>query len=115
MFVYLCDSDSIRHPALCASQRARGSRLIAACWSSTLRADEYRSIRNQGRTNMSERFSCKAAIKPLLLSFLLLGVSALSLAQKPIETIDATARGTSTQMGKDFNIKVLIYSWSTGE
>jgi hypothetical protein len=71
-------------------------------------------IKGEGEI-LSERFSCKPVFKPLLLSFLLLGVSGLSFAQKPIETIDATARGTSTQMGKEFNIKVLIYSWSTDE
>lgn len=37
------------------------------------------------------------------------------LAADPVETIDATARGTSTQMGKDFNVKVIINQFSTPE
>jgi hypothetical protein len=53
--------------------------------------------------------------KPGWLAIFILLFSTLSLAQKPIETLDATARGTSTQMGKDINIKVLIYSYSTAE
>jgi hypothetical protein len=38
-----------------------------------------------------------------------------SYAADPAETIDATARGTSTQMGKDFNVKVIITQFSTPE
>lgn len=53
--------------------------------------------------------------KPSLLTAFVLLSAVFCLAQKPIETIDATARGTSTQMGKDVNIKVLIYSYSTEE
>lgn len=50
----------------------------------------------------------------LLICFVLLCTVA-SFAQKPKETIDATARGTSTQMGRDMNIKILIYRYSTPE
>jgi hypothetical protein len=53
--------------------------------------------------------------KPSLLALCILLFTGLSFAQKPIETLDATARGTSTQMGKDVNIKVLIYRYSTPE
>lgn len=36
-----------------------------------------------------------------------------SIAVAQVDTIDATARGTSTQMGKDFNVKVIINQYST--
>jgi len=35
--------------------------------------------------------------------------------RKSTETIDATAFGTSTQMGKNFGVKILIYEFSTPE
>lgn len=36
-------------------------------------------------------------------------------AADPVETIDARARGTSTQMGRDFDIKIIINQYSTSE
>jgi hypothetical protein len=54
-------------------------------------------------------------------SLLLAGltVSAVTLAisadERKVGTIDATAMGTSTQMGKDVNVKVIIYEFSTDE
>ncbi len=36
-------------------------------------------------------------------------------AADPVETIDARARGTSTQMGKDFDVKIIINQYSTSE
>jgi hypothetical protein len=54
-------------------------------------------------------------------SLLLAGltVSAVTLAisadDRRVGTIDATAMGTSTQMGKDVNVKVIIYEFSTDE
>jgi hypothetical protein len=44
-------------------------------------------------------------------SVVVLAVAAFTVAQ--VETIDARARGTSTQMGKDFDIKVIINQYST--
>jgi hypothetical protein len=41
--------------------------------------------------------------------------STAALAGTPMETIDAIARGTSTQMGKQFDIKVSIDQWSSDE
>lgn len=65
---------------------------------------------------MNNSVAVKRALGKLaLMATLVMGFSVFSFAQKPIETIDATARGTSTQMGRDMNIKVLIYSWSTAE
>ncbi len=51
----------------------------------------------------------------LLLSSLLLLGSIPGLARDKNETIDATAWGTSTQMGKSFGITVIIYQYSTPE
>ena len=51
----------------------------------------------------------------ILLTFFMLGFAAWGFAADAKETIDATARGTSTQMGRDISIKVLIYSYSTEE
>ncbi len=43
--------------------------------------------------------------------FVMLTMALFAVAQ--VETIDAIARGTSTQMGKDFNLKVIINQFST--
>jgi hypothetical protein len=52
----------------------------------------------------------------LLLAFLLSGViHASSQEDRKIETIDATARGTSTQMGHTVSVKITIYKYSTPE
>jgi hypothetical protein len=65
---------------------------------------------------MNSRVTSKRGLARLvLLVFMLMAAPLSGFAQKPIETIDATARGTSTQMGKNINIKILIYSWSTPE
>ena len=57
----------------------------------------------------------KLAIGCLLLIGLFSVVSALAFSQdnsKP-ETIEATARGTETQMGKEFPVKLTIYDYSS--
>ena len=52
----------------------------------------------------------------LLAALLLTGVTlALSADDRQVETIDATAMGTSTQLGKTFSVKVTIYEFSTDE
>ena len=52
----------------------------------------------------------------LLAALLLTGVTlALSADDRKVETIDATAMGTSTQMGRMVNVKVIIYEYSTEE
>jgi hypothetical protein len=52
----------------------------------------------------------------LMLAALLLVVPlALADDDRKVETIDATAMGTSTQMGKTVNVKVTIYEYSTDE
>jgi hypothetical protein len=53
----------------------------------------------------------------MLLASLLLTAVTLALAadDRKVETIDATAMGTSTQMGKMVSVKVTIYEYSTDE
>jgi hypothetical protein len=52
---------------------------------------------------------------PLLVGLLLI-VSPLGLAQRgSVETIDATASGTSTQLGRNFGVKIIIYEFSDPE
>jgi len=63
---------------------------------------------------MRIRFKPIPSIEILRLVALLI-VSTLSFGQKAIETIDATAMGTSTQLGKSFGVKVLIYEFSSPE
>jgi hypothetical protein len=51
-----------------------------------------------------------------LLVVLLLTASVLGFGQrKGTETIDATAFGTSTQMGRNFGVKIMIYEFSSPE
>lgn len=60
---------------------------------------------------------CKFRYGGLMLAALLLtGVTvALSADDRKVETIDATAMGTSTQLGRMVNVKVTIYEYSTEE
>jgi hypothetical protein len=52
----------------------------------------------------------------LLAALLLTGVTvALSGDDRKVETIDATAMGTSTQMGRTVSVKITIYEFSTPE
>lgn len=53
----------------------------------------------------------------ILLVTLLLATVTFALAEddRKVETIDATAMGTSTQMGKIVNVKVTIYEYSSDE
>jgi hypothetical protein len=52
----------------------------------------------------------------VLTSLLLLAVPiALSADDRKVETIDAIAMGTSTQLGKQVSVKVTIYEYSTDE
>jgi len=46
---------------------------------------------------------------------LLMGTSAFSQERVKAETIEATARGTGTQMGQMFGVKLIIYEYSTPE
>lgn len=53
------------------------------------------------------------ALAAVLLPGLLIAASAPGLAADKAETIDATAKGTSTQMGSQFRITLNIYDYST--
>ncbi len=53
----------------------------------------------------------------LLLAILVFSAVAIagSADDRKTETIDATAMGTSTQLGRNVNVKVIIYEYSTDE
>ena len=52
----------------------------------------------------------------LLAALVLIGVTAaVSADDRSTETIDATAMGTSTQLGRNVSVKVTIYEYSTDE
>jgi len=57
----------------------------------------------------------KIALSIVLLASLLLSGSVLGFARDKNETIDATAWGTSTQMGRNVGITIIIYQYSTPE
>ncbi len=68
--------------------------------------------------NNADKFSIrKFSYGGLLLTALLLTAVtvALSADDRKVETIDATAMGTSTQLGKVVNVKVTIYEYSEEE
>ena len=68
--------------------------------------------------NNADQFSTrKFSYGGLLLTALLLTAVtvALSAEDRKTETIDAIAMGTSTQLGKQVNVKVTIYEYSTDE
>ncbi len=60
----------------------------------------------------------KIGYSSLLLAILLLSSVTLALSgddNRKVETIDATAMGTSTQLGKNVSVKVISYEYSTPE
>jgi hypothetical protein len=57
----------------------------------------------------------KIVFSVLLLMGLLVLVSLPAFSREKNETIDATAWGTSTQLGKNIGITLIIYEWSTPE
>ena len=70
-------------------------------------------VRNNPDQWNSRRFSVGAL---LLATLLLTAVTlALSADEGKVETIDATATGTSTQLGQIVNVKVTIYEYSSDE
>jgi hypothetical protein len=60
----------------------------------------------------ARKFSYSGLLVALLLAA---AVPAISADDKPTETIDATAMGTSTQLGKTVSVKVTINQYSTQE
>jgi len=69
------------------------------------------------RKNASMARNHKFSYGGLLLAALLLTSVTFALAadDRKVETIDATAMGTSTQMGKVVSVKVIIYEYSADE
>ncbi len=69
------------------------------------------------RTNADRSRIHKFSYVGILLVTLILTTVMLALAadDRKVETIDATAMGTSTQMGKMVSVKVTIYEYSTDE
>jgi hypothetical protein len=69
------------------------------------------------RNNTNKSYIRKFSYGGLLFTALLLTAAtfAHSADERKLETIDATARGTSTDLGKIFNVKVNIYEYSTDE
>src|SRR5580765_3910236 len=67
---------------------------------------------NSGRSSL-----WKFGYRALLVSAFLLTAATLapSADDRKVETIDATAMGTSTQLGKQVSVKVTIYDFSTEE
>jgi len=69
------------------------------------------------QSNDSKSILRKFGYSGLLLAALLLTAVTLAISadDRKVETIDATAMGTSTQMGKNVGVKVTIYEYSTEE
>jgi hypothetical protein len=67
--------------------------------------------------NDSQSNARKLGFSTLLLGALLLTAVTLAISadDRKVEVIDATAMGTSTQLGKIVNVKVTIYEFSTEE
>jgi len=57
----------------------------------------------------------KVVFTVLLLTSLLLLAGIAGFARDKNETIDATAWGTGTQLGKNIGVTLIIYEWSTAE
>ncbi len=69
------------------------------------------------QSNDSKSILRKFGYSGILLTALLLTAVTLAISgdDRKTETIDATAMGTSTQMGKNVGVKVTIYEYSTSE
>jgi len=75
--------------------------------------EEKTMIDNNARKSKIHKFRYGGLpLVPLLLTAVTL---ALSADDRKVETIDATAMGTSTQLGRIVNVKVTIYEYSTEE
>ncbi len=58
---------------------------------------------------------CKTGFSVLLLIGLLMLGSVPGFSRDKYETIDATAWGTSTQLGRNIGVTLIIYDWSTAD
>src|SRR6516162_9365043 len=64
--------------------------------------------------DMRKSFGMRALVGTIAIVALLV-IAVPSFARDKNETIDATAWGESTQMGKNFPITITIYEWSTAD
>src|SRR5450631_2132658 len=69
----------------------------------------------QEKTMSNESKSAKFATLSLLILSLVIAASVSCFARDKNETIDATAYGTSTQLGRNIGVTLIIYEWSTPE
>src|SRR5271167_2027726 len=70
------------------------------------------TCKNAGKSNIRKFSYGGLLLATLLLTAVTLAISA---DDRKVETIDATAMGTSTQLGQTVNVKVIIYEFSTEE
>jgi hypothetical protein len=73
---------------------------------------------NRMKHNIENEFSIRKFVQGgLLLAVLMISaaISASPADDRKTATIDATAMGTSTQLGKNVNVKITIYEFSTEE
>jgi len=61
------------------------------------------------------QLACKVSKSALAVLLLVAMISLPGFARDKNETIDATAYGTSTQLGKNIGVTLIIYEWSTPE
>jgi hypothetical protein len=66
------------------------------------------------QSNIQKVRYCGLLLAALLLTAVMIALSAVDQKVK-VGTIDATAKGTSTQLGQTINVKVTIYQFSTEE
>jgi hypothetical protein len=69
----------------------------------------------QEKTMSNESKSAKFATLSLLILSLVIAASVSGFARDKNETIDATAFGTSTQLGRNVGVTLIIYEYSTPE
>jgi hypothetical protein len=69
----------------------------------------------QEKTMSNESKSAKFATLSLLILSLVIAASVSGFARDKNETIDATAYGTSTQLGRNVGVTLIIYEYSTPE
>jgi hypothetical protein len=77
--------------------------------------EHLRRKRKEERNMFKESKLVRIAMPGLLVLGLMMIGSIPGFARDKYETIDATAWGTSTQMGRNINITLIIYEWSTAE
>jgi hypothetical protein len=83
---------------------------------STISGPQNVRVKLQEERSMSkESKTVRIAIPTLLVLGLMIIGSIPGFARDKYETIDATAWGTSTQLGRNVNITLIIYEWSTAE